>query len=295
MLVPWQPKIAVTTPTGHIGTHVTRHLIRAGVRPMLLVRDPAKLDADVREAVDVQVGDLSDLDFVRRATEGVQAAYWVVPSNYVAPDPIGEIRAKGEVMANAARANGIAHNVFQSSIGAGEPDMGFIGGLGEVEQMFDGLPVTHLRPGYFYTNLMMNIEAMKQGVLPTSVPLSVAAPWNDPADIAAMVAGRLLGPAPSGTQIVNLGGPRDLTFADVAEAVTQVTGHAVQAVVVTDEEAKAAMLKAGLSEGAADALNQMSAGIARLSRTSPGPRKAENLLSTPIETWIYQHLRPVLG
>jgi len=33
-------RIAVTTPTGHVGRHVTTMLIRVGVRPLLLARSP---------------------------------------------------------------------------------------------------------------------------------------------------------------------------------------------------------------------------------------------------------------
>ena len=46
-------RIAVTTPTGNVGRHVVTGLIRAGVRPLVLVRDPARLDPAIAGLVSV--------------------------------------------------------------------------------------------------------------------------------------------------------------------------------------------------------------------------------------------------
>ncbi len=61
-------QIAVSTPTGILGSHVVRLLLQAGVRPRLLMRDPAKLDRETRQLVDVRVGDQGDAGYVRAAT-----------------------------------------------------------------------------------------------------------------------------------------------------------------------------------------------------------------------------------
>jgi len=52
--------IAVTTPTGNVGSHVVRMLCQAGVRPRVLLRDPAHLEAAVRAHVELAVGDQRD-------------------------------------------------------------------------------------------------------------------------------------------------------------------------------------------------------------------------------------------
>jgi uncharacterized protein YbjT (DUF2867 family) len=41
--------IAVTTPTGNVGSHVVRMLCHAGVRPRLLLRNLDRLDAQTRD------------------------------------------------------------------------------------------------------------------------------------------------------------------------------------------------------------------------------------------------------
>ncbi|MDD9350587.1 NAD(P)H-binding protein, partial [Mumia sp.] len=73
--------IAVTTPTGHVGAHVVRLLVQAGTRPVLLLRDAARLDPDLLPYVQVREGDLHDRDYVVRAPAGVDALFWVDPTD----------------------------------------------------------------------------------------------------------------------------------------------------------------------------------------------------------------------
>ena len=77
-------RIAVTVPTGHVGRHLVPMLIRAGVRPLVLLRNPDGLAADIRSEVDVARVDLLDGDAVARAVSGVDSLYWV------GPPPAGE-------------------------------------------------------------------------------------------------------------------------------------------------------------------------------------------------------------
>lgn len=76
--------IAVTTPAGHVGSHVVRMLCQAGVRPRLLVRNPDRLGAEMRDQVDLAVGDQRDAEYV--ATRGVAAIFWVHPDDWSLPD-----------------------------------------------------------------------------------------------------------------------------------------------------------------------------------------------------------------
>ncbi len=55
------PPVAVTGATGFVGTHVVAALIEAGIRPRLLVRDPARLGAATRTGADAVRGGLDDL------------------------------------------------------------------------------------------------------------------------------------------------------------------------------------------------------------------------------------------
>ena len=113
--------IAVTTPTGHVGSHVVRMLCQAGVRPRVLLRDPARLDAELAEHVEPAVGDLRDADYVAEATEGVDAIFWVHPDDWSLPDPYADAERTGDGLAAAMRKNRVGRVVFKSSIGTMRP------------------------------------------------------------------------------------------------------------------------------------------------------------------------------
>lgn len=63
-------RIAVTTPTGNVGRHIVAGLVRAGVRPLVLLRDPARLDSPLLDWVDPLAVDQGDEEAVLAATEG---------------------------------------------------------------------------------------------------------------------------------------------------------------------------------------------------------------------------------
>src|SRR5688500_18768014 len=108
-------KIVITTPTGHVGSRVTQLLIQAGVRPTLLARNPSRLPEEVRQVSEVLQGDLSDAEFLVRATEGADAVFWVMPSNEMSDDMLGDSRKVGRNAAEAVRKNKIPRVVLLSS------------------------------------------------------------------------------------------------------------------------------------------------------------------------------------
>ncbi len=191
--------IAVTTPTGHVGSHVARLLCQAGVRPRLLVRNPDRLDAGLRDLAELAVGDQRDAGYVAEATRGAEAVFWVHPDDWSRPDPDADAERAGEGLAAAMRQNRIPRVVFQSSVGAElRQGAGFIDGLARIEQRLDaarhetGAALLHLRCGMFMTNLLMDLDGLRAGRLTTTRPLEDPMPWVDPYDIATVATGRLL-------------------------------------------------------------------------------------------------------
>ncbi|HSK61314.1 MAG TPA: NAD(P)H-binding protein [Actinomycetospora sp.] len=147
--------IAITTPRGHVGSHVLRALVAAGVRPRLLMRDPARLDAAWGDHVEVVRCDQDDGDAVLAATREVEALLWISPA-VPDPDPIAAHARLGGHIARAVTENGVARTVFLSSDGAEKRHgAGEIDGLARTEEALDatGAPVLHLRAGYFFSNL----------------------------------------------------------------------------------------------------------------------------------------------
>src|SRR5262245_45527146 len=126
--------IVVTAPTGHVGSRVVRLLLQAGERPVLLLRDPGKLDEQTRRLVDVRPGDLRDAGYVQDATKGAHALFWLDTTPHTADAPIEESAALGDVAAGAVRANDIGHVVLLSSVGAERrAGVGHLDGLARID------------------------------------------------------------------------------------------------------------------------------------------------------------------
>jgi uncharacterized protein YbjT (DUF2867 family) len=292
--------IAVTTPTGNVGSHVVRMLCQAGVRPRLLLRNPGRLDADVRDQVELAVGDQRDADYVAESTRGVDAVFWVHPDDWSLPDPDADAERTGEGLAAAMRQNRIARVVFQSSIGAElRHGAGFIDGLARIEQRLDatrdetGTALLHLRCGYFMTNLLHDLDGLRAGRLTTIRPLDEPMPWVDPRDIATVATVRLLAEDWTGRQVQAVHGPADLTWTEVAAVLSTATGVSIEAQRITDDEERAALRDAGMGEVAVEGIVGMGVGT-RDGFTPEQPRSALTTTPSSLAGWAITHLRPAL-
>ncbi|RYG35980.1 NAD-dependent epimerase/dehydratase family protein [bacterium] len=288
-------KIVVTTPTGNIGSRVVQLLIQAGIRPTVLARKPERLSSAVIAASDVLQGDLTDQDFVLESTRDADALFWLIPSDYDSDDMLGDIARLGEQAAQAIQKNRIGRTVFLSSGGAERRDETLIGALGKVEDRLNetGANILHLRPDYLFTNLFMNLEEIRQGILVTTVPLDKATGWNDPRDVGDIAATWLLNSQWTGQRIQAIHGPEDLTFADVARILGEAVGREVQALQVSEEEARTAMLDAGMRGPGVDELLALSRSVAAGDEPDPG-RGFVSTTPTTLGAWCYANLRPAL-
>lgn len=290
-------KVVVTTPTGHVGSRVAQLLIQAGVRPTLLARRPARLDPAVREHVDVVETDLTDAATVVRVTQHADALFWVNPSTAdPASDPVAWYSALGANAARAVTENRIGRTVFLSSIGAEmRSGAGEIDGLARTEEQLDatGAAVLHLRCGYFFTNLLTELDSIRDGVLRAPMPLDYAQPWVDPRDIAEVAAARLLCPDWSGRQVQAVHGPEDLTFTQVAGIVTEATGHPVRAETISEEALRSSLRAAGFGDKQVDGMAGMSA-VTRADFVPEHKRSIVTTTPTTLAAWAHAHLRTAL-
>jgi uncharacterized protein YbjT (DUF2867 family) len=271
-------------------------LVQAGVRPVVLVRDPAKLDPQIRELVDVAPGDLADPDYLTMATAGVDALFWVAPEPFTVADPLAEMIRYGEHAAQAVTVNGIARVVLISGIGAEKKHgAGLIDGLARNEEALTGTGsnVLILRNGYFFTNLLGDLESLRAGLLITSMPADVPMPWVDPRDVGEIAAARLLAADWTGTEVQAVHGPADLSWAEVAETVATATGRDIRLEVVTDDQLRDALRRAGMADPAVEAIVGMTAGL-RDDFTPEPPRSVLTTTPTPLAAWAYANLRPLL-
>lgn len=289
--------IAVTTPTGHIGSRVARLLVQAGVRPLLLLRDPAKLDPALREASEIRIVDQDDAASVVAATKGVDTLFWLNPPDYASEDPIGAYVGKGRNAAEAVKENGVRRVVFLSSMGAElRHGAGLVDGLGQTEELLDatGASILHLRPGFFFTNFFQQVDGLKQGVYAAPAPADTAMPYVDPRDIGDIAAARLLDPNWTGRHTQGVHGPKDLTFAESAAIVSEATGKAIAYQEVPDDAFHDALLQMGMPKAVADGYLQLYVGL-RSGFTPDDPRTFATTTPTTLGEWAYANLRPALA
>lgn len=290
-------KVVVAAPTGRVGSRVVRLLIQAGVRPTLLARRPARLDPATREHADVVEADLADAAAVVRATRDAAALFWLEPQ---AADPDADPVAWYSMLgANAARAvteNGIGRTVFLSSIGAEmRSGAGEIDGLARAEEQLDatGAAVLHLRCGYFFTNLLGELDSIRAGVLRLPMPLDFAQPWVDPRDIGDIAAARLLSAGWSGRQVQAVHGPEDLTFSQVAGIISEATGRQVRAETISQETLRDALRSAGLGDKQVEGFAGMAA-VTSEDFVAEDKRSIVTTTPTTLAAWAHACLRPAL-
>lgn len=288
-------RIAVTTPRGHVGRHVASMMIRAGVRPLLLARNPQKIPHHLRRHSEVVQADSTDPQQVVAATRAVDAIYWVDPST-VSSDPLADYAMATRAVVEAVAANGISRVIFQSSVGAEKRHgVGEIDGLAHTEVALDDLSadVTHLRCGYFFTNLLMDIDAVRQGQLQTVLPLDQAISWVAPRDVAEVAAHMLLSPEWHGHRVQAVHGPQDLSWQQVAEVLAAHVGHPVRVQRMSDSAMCKQYRTAGMSPKMADALLGMCTGL----RDDFRPEQLRTFVTTTPTTlgsWIHEELLPLL-
>ena len=290
-------KVVVTAPAGHVGSRVVRLLIQAGVRPTLLARHPARFDPATIEHADVVQADLGDAAAVVRTTRDADALFWVDPPTAdPGADPVAWYTVLGANAARAVAENGIGRTVFLSSIGAEKRSgAGEIDGLARTEEQLDatGGSVLHLRCGMFFTNLLWELDSIRDGVLRAPMPLHYAQPWVDPRDIGEIAAARLLSRGWSGRQVQAVHGPEDLTLSQVAAIVSEATGRRVRAETIREETLRSSLRSAGLGDKQVQAIAGMSA-VTREDFAAEDKRSILTTTPTTLAAWAYAHLRPAL-
>lgn len=256
-------KIAITTPTGHVGSTVTGFLLdkRGDIKVKLLGRRPNLLRKFVERGAETAIGPQDDSAYLVKATEDVDALFWVTPPGYGSDDLRAFQNRIGAAAAAAIRTNRIAKVVNLSSIGADcDSGVGPIGGLHDVEERLNeaATEIVHLRPGFFFENLLWQVESIRsQGSF--SLPLSgkVQYPMVATRDIGRVAADRLVSSDWSGQLVQELHGPADLSFEELAKILSQALEKGIVFVQSDREETRQLLRSSGMSENAIDLMIEM--------------------------------------
>jgi uncharacterized protein YbjT (DUF2867 family) len=295
-------KIAITTPTGHIGRGVVEALIGTGHELVLLCRDPAKVKDYTERGATAVAGSLEDAAYVARATAGVDALFWLTPPKFDAPDFRAYQRKLGDNVAAAVRKNKIRRVVHLSSFGAQHASgTGPIAGLHETEQKLNaaakevGGTVTHLRPASFFENFFMALGSIKSdGAIYMPVPGDARMAMIATRDISPVAAKALTDKAWEKVKVQELLGPREYSHDEVARIIGDAVGKPVKHVPVPPEAAQQAIQGMGASENVAKTYVEMYQAIPKGLIVPEKPRDKSSTTPTRLEDFARQALGPAL-
>jgi uncharacterized protein YbjT (DUF2867 family) len=235
--------ILVTGATGNVGSQVVRELRARGLPVRALVRDRLRGRSVLGDGVDLALGDLDVREDVEAAVQGAAQVFLCTPNHPA------QLDRECRVVDCAADA-GVERIVKLSSVGSavGSPSR-LWDCHGRIERHLaeSGVPASILRAGFFMSNIDVSAPALFAPAAGARIAMV------DPADVAAAAAAVLAdGGSETGTRVLT--GPHALTFADVAETLSAITGRAVEFVPVPDDAAKHAMVEQGVPEWLAEGI-----------------------------------------
>lgn len=292
-------RIAVTTPTGHIGRKLVKQLLDEGKHELiLLARQPQKLEEEQARGATVIAGDLTDADYVRRATQNVDALFWVNPPNYRTDDLMGYYVKLAENAASAIQANNIDKVVLVSSIGAHlGKGVGPVNALSKVEQIMrqTATNLTILRPTFFMENILGSMDGVikaKSVFMPVdgAVRMSMIATQ----DVAMAAAKALTDTKTAGIKIMPLHGPKDYTFDEVANTIGKALGDKVNHVKVTPTQTREVMHSMGVSDHMCDLMLEMYHAMESGWMKDEFPRTKATTTRTTFDEFVRNEVVPVI-
>ncbi|MFZ5864221.1 MAG: SDR family oxidoreductase [Nitrospirota bacterium] len=282
------PLILVTGATGNVGSEAVKQLVQGGHRVRALVRDLAKAQK-LGTGVEVVKGDLSKPETLTAAFAGVDKAFVLAPVN--GPE---FLELEGNAF-DAAKHAGVKHIVKLSGISGittflAKAPFGKWHTEGEQRLRALGIAWTILRPTFFDSNLI-EFGIVPRGGLFFPVGNGKEAPI-DPHDIAAVAVRALTTPGHEG-KIYELTGPELLSFAEVVQKVSAVTGKPLKFVDVPEATWRQEMLSAGAPPPVVESVLCYFAEGIKAGRTNHLTSTVAEVLGRPartLEQWAKDHI-----
>lgn len=288
--------IVITAPTGHIGSKLVQDLLAQNADLTLIARNPTKLSDDVRNRTTVKQGDQTDAAFVREATQGAEALFWLSPPNYTSPSLRDYFATLQTAATEAITANSIPYVVFVSSWGNGSPNLGIVSFSYEMENALNatGANVLSLRCGSFMENFLMQLSVLKsqEAWYGLNSP-EATAPYVATQDIAAVAAEKLLHREWQGQLYQAVLGAADLSLTEAASVLSEATGKPLRYVQVPSEAVYQQLLQTGASDDVAKNIVAMYEGFER-EQENTEPRTSEATTPTTLAEWSRSVLKPLL-
>ncbi|HEY8895635.1 MAG TPA: NmrA family NAD(P)-binding protein [Niastella sp.] len=252
--------IVITGATGKIGSKTAAFLLNKNEKVKVTGRNVESLQRLKSIGAEIEVGNMSDVEFLSQAFYKADAVLLMLPPDMHAlnfgafQDEIGE--AQVQAITNA----GIKNIVFISSQGAHDiVHTGTVKGLGRQEirlnSLADDVNVLSLRPEAFMENTIDSLRLFNTIASPLRPDVSTGQIATD--DIADFAANKLLNLDFKGKSHQDLLGDRDYTQSEIAEIVGEALGRpSLKYQQLTYLNYKTSLLKTNMSESRADMITE---------------------------------------
>jgi uncharacterized protein YbjT (DUF2867 family) len=255
----------ITGSVGHISKPVIEGLVKSG-KNVNVVTSSNERQAEIEHlGAKALVGSVEDGSFVLNAFKGADAVYTMTPPNWQTSDWRAFQNVVARNYAQAISANKVKHVVNLSSIGADVGNgVGPVDGDYDFEQMLNripGLHIKHLRPAYFFSNLLAQIPMIKQaGFMGSNFGEGEKLFLVHSKDVAATALDELTRLDFTGNSVKYIIGD-ERSGKEIADVLGNAINKPLNWVVFSDEQEKAGLLDAGLPETHAQGYTQMGKSI----------------------------------
>ena len=251
----------ITGSIGNISKILVEGLVKAGHTVSVITSSSERTTEIETLGARALVGKLQDVAFLKNAFSQADAVYTMIP-------PIWQTgnwrKSQNEVAENyiaALKSSNVKYVVNLSSIGAHLSEgVGPVTGLYDFEQMLNklaGINVKHLRPSYFFHNLLAQVGMIKQGgIMGSNFGDKEKLFLVHPKDIAAAALDELLKLDFKGNSVRYVIGD-ERSGEEIANVLGKAIGKNLNWIIFTDEQQKAGLLQAGLSEVHSAAYTEM--------------------------------------
>jgi uncharacterized protein YbjT (DUF2867 family) len=259
-------KFVITGSIGHISKPVVQALVKGGNIVNVITSRPVSVAGIEAIGATALVGSVTDGAFISRVFEGADVVYTMIPPIWQTGNWLASQNEVAKSYAEGIRKNGVKYVVNLSSAGAHLGNgCGPVDGVAELERLLnaiDGLNVKHIRPGYFYYNMLAQISMIKQaGIMGGNFggadqKIAIA----HTSDIARVVTEELSNLNFIGSSVRYV--LSDIrTTQEIANIIGKAIGKNLNWVVFSDDEQRNGLLQAGIPKTHADGFTEMGAAI----------------------------------
>ncbi len=260
-------KYVITGSLGHISRPLAQTLLQNGHQVTIVSSNADRAAQITALGATAAIGSVEDVAFLTATFTGADVVYTMEPPTWTATNWKQYIHNIGRNFAQAITAAGVKKVVNLSSIGAHMPEgCGPVSGLYWVESELNalaGVDVKHLRPGFFYYNMLANIGMIKNmGIIGGNYGENATLVMAHTNDIAAAAAEEMSNPTFTGKSVRYIASD-EVATQDIARILGAAIGRPeLPWVNFTDADTIGGMVAAGLSHEVASNYAEMGSAMA---------------------------------